>query len=170
MPEPLIDTFGRTHNNLRISVTDRCNLRCVYCMPEEVVFLDRGELLSFEEITRLVEMAVPLGIDKIRLTGGEPLLRHGLPTLVAMLSAVPGIKDLALTTNGLLLEKEARALHDAGLRRITVSLDTLDPERFRQLDAPRRAGTRAGRHLRREGRRFHQHQDQRREHARHHRA
>ena len=130
---PLIDTFSRVHNNLRISVTDRCNLRCVYCMPEEVVFQDKSQLLSFEEITRFVEMVVPLGIDKIRLTGGEPLLRHELPRLVAMIAAVKGIKDLALTTNGLALAKEAKALHDAGLRRITVSLDTLDPDRFRQL-------------------------------------
>jgi cyclic pyranopterin phosphate synthase len=130
---PLIDSFGRVHNNLRISVTDRCNLRCVYCMPEEVVFQDRDELLSFEEITRFVEMVVPLGVGKIRLTGGEPLLRQHLPRLVAMIAALPGIKDLALTTNGLALAKEARALHDAGLRRITVSLDTLDPVRFRQI-------------------------------------
>ena len=133
MPQPLIDTFGRIHNNLRISVTDRCNLRCVYCMPEEVVFQDKSEMLTFEEITRFVEMVVPLGIDKLRLTGGEPLLRHDLPKLVAMLAAVKGIKDLALTTNGLTLAKEAKRLHDAGLRRITVSLDTLDPDRFRQL-------------------------------------
>jgi len=133
MPDPLIDTFGRVHNNLRISVTDRCNLRCVYCMPEEVVFVDKRQLLSFEEITRFVEMAVPLGIDKVRLTGGEPLLRHDLPKLVAMLGRVPGIKDLALTTNGMTLAKEAQALFDAGLRRITVSLDALDPARFRQL-------------------------------------
>jgi cyclic pyranopterin phosphate synthase len=133
MLQPLIDTFGRVHNNLRISVTDRCNLRCIYCMPEEVVFQDKRELLSFEEIKRFVEIMVPLGIDKIRLTGGEPLLRQQLPRLVTMLAAVEGIKDLALTTNGLTLAKEAQALHDAGLRRITVSLDTLDPARFRQL-------------------------------------
>jgi GTP 3',8-cyclase len=133
MPDSLIDTFGRVHNNLRISVTDRCNLRCVYCMPEEVVFVDKSELLSFEEITRFVEMAAPLGIDKIRLTGGEPLLRHDLPKLVAMLGRIPGINDIALTTNGISLAKEAQALFDAGLRRITVSLDTLDPAKFRQL-------------------------------------
>ena len=133
MPQPLLDTFGRSHNNLRISVTDRCNLRCVYCMPEEVTFVERSELLSFEERMRFVEIAVPLGIDKIRLTGGEPLLRHELYKLVAMLSRVPGIRDLALTTNGLFLAKQAQNLLDAGLRRITVSLDTLDPERFRQL-------------------------------------
>src|SRR5205807_8206903 len=93
---PLLDTFGRVHNNLRISVTDRCNLRCVYCMPEEVVFMDKHELLSFEEITRFVEIVAPLGIDKIRLTGGEPLLRRELPRLVAVVCQVPGIKDVGL--------------------------------------------------------------------------
>src|ERR1700676_2032905 len=123
----LIDGFGRVHNNLRISVTDRCNLRCTYCMPEEVTFLDRSALLTFEEITRFVEMAAPLGINKIRLTGGEPLLRRDLPRLVERLSAVPGISDIGLTTNGLLLAAQARPLFEAGLRRINVSLDTLDP-------------------------------------------
>jgi cyclic pyranopterin phosphate synthase len=130
---PLLDTFGRVHNNLRISVTDRCNLRCVYCMPEEVVFMRKSELLTFEEITRFVTIMAPHGIDKIRLTGGEPLLRRDLPRLVQMLSTIPGIKDIGLTTNGLLLPEFARQLADAGLRRINVSLDTLDPERFRQL-------------------------------------
>jgi cyclic pyranopterin phosphate synthase len=129
----LIDSFGRVHNNLRISVTDRCNLRCTYCMPEEVTFLDRGELLSFEEITRFVRVAAPLGIDKIRLTGGEPLMRRDLPRLVRMLCEVPGIRDIGLTTNGLLLAQHAAPLHDAGLRRINVSLDCLDAERFRQI-------------------------------------
>lgn len=134
MSEPrLIDSFGRVHNNLRISVTDRCNLRCTYCMPEEVTFLERAALLTFEEITRFVEIVAPLGVDKIRLTGGEPLLRRDLPRLVEMLVAVPGIKDVGLTTNGILLAAQARPLHDAGLRRINVSLDTLDPDRFRQL-------------------------------------
>lgn len=129
----LLDSFGRVHNNLRISVTDRCNLRCTYCMPEEVTFMDRHELLSFEEITRFVAIVAPLGIDKIRLTGGEPLMRRDLPRLVRMLCGVPGIKDIGLTTNGLLLADQAQALFDAGLRRINVSLDTLSPERFRQL-------------------------------------
>src|SRR5262245_18657291 len=133
MTKPLIDTFGRIHNNLRISVTDRCNLRCTYCMPEEVTFLDKQELLTFEEITRFVEVVAALGIDKIRLTGGEPLLRRDLPCLVSMLARVPGIKDIGLTTNGLLLAQQATALHKAGLRRINVSLDALDPGRFRQL-------------------------------------
>ena len=131
--DPLIDTFGRVHNNLRISVTDRCNLRCTYCMPEEVVFLDRAELLTFEEIAHFVRVAAPLGIDKVRLTGGEPLMRRDLPRLVRMLVAIPGIRDVGLTTNGLLLADQAQALYDAGLRRINISLDTLDPERFRQL-------------------------------------
>lgn len=129
----LVDTFGRVHNNLRISVTDRCNLRCVYCMPEEVTFIDRRELLTFEEIAHFVQVAVPLGINKIRLTGGEPLMRRDLHKLVALLHAIPGIHDLGLTTNGLLLAEHAAALYDAGLRRLNVSLDTLDPDRFRQI-------------------------------------
>jgi cyclic pyranopterin phosphate synthase len=129
----LIDTFGRIHNNLRISVTDRCNLRCTYCMPEDVVFRDRSELLTFEEIAAFVRVAAPLGVDKIRLTGGEPLMRKDLHRLVRMLAAIPGIKDIGLTTNGILLADQARILFDAGLRRLNVSLDTLDPGRFRQL-------------------------------------
>ena len=133
MSKQLIDTFGRIHNNLRISVTDRCNLRCTYCMPEEVIFLDKGELLTFEEITRFVQVAVGLGIDKIRLTGGEPLMRRELPRLVEMIGGVSGIRDIGLTTNGILLAGQAQALYDAGLRRINVSLDTLDPDRFRQI-------------------------------------
>jgi cyclic pyranopterin phosphate synthase len=130
---PLIDTFGRVHNNLRVSVTDRCNLRCTYCMPEEVVFMDRAELLTFEEIAHFVRVAAPLGIDKIRLTGGEPLMRRHLDRLVRMLAAIPGIKDIGLTTNGILLADQAQALFDAGLRRINVSLDTMDPARFREV-------------------------------------
>jgi cyclic pyranopterin phosphate synthase len=133
MMEPLVDGFGRIHNNLRISVTDRCNLRCVYCMPEEVVFMDRAELLTFEEITRFVRVAAPLGIDKIRLTGGEPLMRRDLARLVRLIVDVPGVRDVGLTTNGLLLAGQAQALFDAGLRRINVSLDTLDPQRFRAV-------------------------------------
>jgi cyclic pyranopterin phosphate synthase len=149
----LIDTFGRVHTNLRISVTDRCNLRCTYCMPEEVVFMDRAELLTFEEIAHFVRVAAPLGIDKLRLTGGEPLLRRDLPRLVRLLADVPGIKDVGLTTNGLLLAQQAQALFDSGLRRINISLDTLDPGRFREvsrrdgleqvlagIDAAKRAG------------------------------
>src|SRR6267143_6316827 len=133
MSSQLKDTFGRVHNNLRISVTDRCNLRCTYCMPEEVVFMDRAELLTFEEITRFVRLAVPLGIDKVRLTGGEPLMRRDLPRLVRMLRDIEGIRDIGLTTNGILLADQAQPLYDAGLRRINISLDTLDPERFRQV-------------------------------------
>lgn len=129
----LVDGFGRVHNNLRISVTDRCNLRCVYCMPEEVRFLNRTELLTFEEITRFVRLAATLGIDKIRLTGGEPLMRKDLGRLVRMLGELPGIKDLGLTTNGLLLAEHVEELFAAGLRRINVSLDTLDAGRFRTL-------------------------------------
>jgi cyclic pyranopterin phosphate synthase len=128
-----VDPFGRVHNNLRISVTDRCNLRCTYCMPEEVEFMDRSQLLSFEEIARFVAAVAPLGIDKVRLTGGEPLMRRNLPQLVRLLAAIPGLKDLGLTTNGLLLAEQAQELYDAGLRRINISLDTLDPERFRQV-------------------------------------
>jgi len=132
-PLPLIDGFGRIHNNLRISVTDRCNIRCVYCMPETVQFLPRAEILSFEEIERVVRVAVGLGINKLRLTGGEPLVRRDLPKLVARLAAIPGIQDVGLTTNGLLLGPLAEPLWDAGLRRINVSLDTLDPVSFREL-------------------------------------
>ncbi len=129
----LVDTFGRSHSNLRISVTDRCNLRCTYCMPEDVTFLDRHEILSFEEITRFVEIVAPLGIAKVRLTGGEPLMRRDLPRLVTMLCRVGGIKDVGLTTNGILLADQAKPLFDAGLSRINISLDTLDPDRFRQI-------------------------------------
>jgi GTP 3',8-cyclase len=131
--EQLIDGFGRVHNNLRISVTDRCNLRCTYCMPEQVVFMDRAELLSFEEIARFVRLGVPLGIDKIRLTGGEPLMRRELAQLVRQLNGIPGVRDLGLTTNGILLAAQAEELYAAGLRRINISLDSLDAARFRQL-------------------------------------
>jgi cyclic pyranopterin phosphate synthase len=129
----LTDSFGRVHNNLRISVTDRCNIRCVYCMPETVTFLPRQSLLTFEEIVRFVRVATTLGIDKVRLTGGEPLVRKDLPRLVGMVAGVPGVKDVGLTTNGILLAPMARALFDAGLRRVNVSLDTLDPARFEEL-------------------------------------
>jgi len=131
--EQLIDRFGRVHNNLRISVTDRCNIRCVYCMPETVTFLPKHHLLSFEEITRFVRVATTLGINKIRLTGGEPLVRKDLPRLVEMIAGVPGITDIGITTNGLTLAPMAQSLWDAGLRRINVSLDTMDPVRFQEL-------------------------------------
>ncbi len=129
----LIDSFGRLHDNLRISVTDRCNIRCTYCMPESVRFLPRRELLTFEEIERVVRVAASLGINKLRLTGGEPLVRRDLPKLVARLVSIEGIKDVGLTTNGILLTELARPLRDAGLRRINISLDTMDPIRFREL-------------------------------------
>src|SRR5271165_2309247 len=104
MNSPLLDTFGRIHDNLRISVTDRCNIRCFYCMPEEgVKFMKHEDILSYEEIERFVRVAASLGVTKIRITGGEPLVRRGLPVLISKLSAIPGITDLALTTNGVLL-------------------------------------------------------------------
>ncbi|MCS7168622.1 MAG: GTP 3',8-cyclase MoaA [Gemmatales bacterium] len=130
---PLVDTFGRIHTNLRISVTDRCNLRCTYCMPEDVVFLPRQELLTYEEITRFVRLLVPLGVTKLRLTGGEPLVRRDLDKLIAQLRQIPGIRDLSLTTNGILLAEQAECLYHAGLRRINISLDTLRPDVFRHL-------------------------------------
>jgi len=134
MVEQLVDTFGRVHNNLRISVTDRCNIRCFYCMPEDnPVFMERREILSFEEIERFVRVAVRLGINKVRLTGGEPLVRRDLAVLVGKLAAIPEITDLALTTNGILLPEQAGQLYDAGLRRINIHLDTLDPAKFRQI-------------------------------------
>ena len=129
----LTDGFGRVHNNLRVSVTDRCNLRCTYCMPEDVTFCDKSELLTFEEITAFVRVAASLGVDKVRLTGGEPLLRRDLPDLVRMIVAIPGIRDVGLTTNGLLLPRFAADLKTAGLKRLNVSLDTLNPGRFREI-------------------------------------
>jgi cyclic pyranopterin phosphate synthase len=130
---PLIDTFGRLHDNLRISVTDRCNIRCFYCMPEDVKFGPREQLLTFEEIERVARVAASLGVRKIRITGGEPLVRKDLARLVRGLAAIPGIEDLALTTNGVLLAEQARELYEAGLRRINIHLDTLDRERFIQI-------------------------------------
>jgi GTP 3',8-cyclase len=131
---PVADVHGRLLRNLRLSVTDRCNLRCQYCMPEEEYsWLAKGDVLHFEEISRLVDVFLRLGVDKIRLTGGEPLLRRDLPTLVRMLSAKPAIRDLALTTNGILLPDLALELRAAGLHRLTVSLDTLQADRFRAL-------------------------------------
>lgn len=130
----VVDTFGRPLQNLRVSVTDRCNLRCQYCMPEEeYVWLPRQDLLTFEEISELVECFAELGVDKVRITGGEPLLRRDLSTLVQMVVRIPRIHDVAITTNGVLLADHAQALWEAGLSRVTVSLDTLDPERFEVL-------------------------------------
>ncbi len=131
---PLIDGFGRVHSNLRVSVTDRCNIRCFYCMPNEhVQFKPRSEILSFEEIARFVSVAARLGVNKVRLTGGEPLVRHDVPQLVEMLAAIEGIDDIALTTNGILLAEQAVALKDAGLRRLNISLDCLSEETFRTI-------------------------------------
>ncbi|HKD00722.1 MAG TPA: GTP 3',8-cyclase MoaA [Methylomirabilota bacterium] len=128
------DVHQRPLRNLRISVTDRCNLRCSYCMPEEdYVWLPREQILDFEEISALADVFMELGVDKIRLTGGEPLLRRDLPALIRLLAAKPKLNDLALTTNGVLLGEQAPALRDAGLHRVTVSLDTLRPDRFTAL-------------------------------------
>ncbi|QDT45103.1 Cyclic pyranopterin monophosphate synthase [Gimesia alba] len=130
----LIDSFGRVHNNLRISVTDRCNIRCFYCMPsEDVQFVHRSKIMSFEEIVRFVRLVVPLGVNKIRLTGGEPLVRKDVPELVKMLAEIPGIQDIGITTNGILLPQYAQQLYDAGLRRINISLDALNAEKFKEI-------------------------------------
>lgn len=133
MTTAAIDAWSRPLRNLRLSVTDRCNLRCAYCMPEEdYVWLPGRELLSFEELSALVDRFIAVGVRRVRLTGGEPLLRRDLPALVAMLAQKP-LDDLALTTNGVRLAEQARALQEAGLKRVTVSLDTLDRERFLAL-------------------------------------
>jgi cyclic pyranopterin phosphate synthase len=130
----LIDKFGRVHDNLRISVTDRCNIRCFYCMPEEgVTFQKREEILSFEEIERVARIAAGEGVTKIRVTGGEPLVRKDLPVLIEKLLAIPGIDDLALTTNAVLLAQHASALYAAGLRRLNIHLDTLNRDRFKEM-------------------------------------
>ena len=131
---PLIDSLGRLHTNLRISVTDRCNIRCFYCMPDENVrFLPRRDILSFEEIERFARVAARLGVNKLRLTGGEPLVRAELHKLVQRLAAIEGIHDIALTTNGILLAEQAQSLRDAGLLRINISLDALTEETFRHI-------------------------------------
>jgi cyclic pyranopterin phosphate synthase len=131
---PPADLHGRVLRNLRISVTDRCNLRCGYCMPEEeYVWLPREDILHFGEVATLTDAFLDLGVDKVRLTGGEPLLRRDLPRLIRMLAARARIRDLAMTTNGVLLAEHAAALKAAGLHRVTVSLDTLDPQRFTRL-------------------------------------
>jgi cyclic pyranopterin phosphate synthase len=131
---PLLDRLGRPLGNLRISVTDRCNLRCAYCMPEEEYsWLPKPSVMTLEELAALARAFVSLGVRRLRLTGGEPLLRRDLDKLVGMLAAIEGLEDLALTTNGVLLSAQAAALKRAGLSRLTVSLDTLRPERFREL-------------------------------------
>jgi cyclic pyranopterin phosphate synthase len=128
------DTYGRLLRNLRISITDRCNLRCGYCMPEEeYVWLPREAILHFEELSRLTDVFITLGVDKVRLTGGEPLLRRDVPSLIRLLAAKPALRDLAITTNGVLLAEHAAALRAAGLHRVTVSLDTLRADRFAAL-------------------------------------
>ncbi len=131
---PLIDTLGRRHNNLRISVTDRCNIRCFYCMPDEnVQFKPRDELLTFEEIQRFTRVASEMGVDRVRLTGGEPLVRSELPDLIARLAAIDVIRDIAMTTNGVLLADHAVALKQAGLNRLNISLDGLREETFQRI-------------------------------------
>ena len=136
----LVDGFGRAITNLRVSVTDRCNLRCIYCMPAEPEWMPRPEILSFEEIERIVRVAVSLGITDFRITGGEPTSRRDLPELVRRLAATPGVKDLAMTTNGILLRKLAGPLREAGLHRLNVSRDTLRGETF--VPIARRDGVR----------------------------
>ena len=132
--EPLRDSWGREIKSVRVSVTDKCNFRCTYCMPAEgLQWLGRDEILSFEEIARLVGVLAQLGVDEIRLTGGEPLVRRDLPVLVGMLASIEGVKDLSLTTNGVLLDRLAAPLVEAGLRRINVSLDTLNHVRFAEI-------------------------------------
>lgn len=127
----MLDQFNRTINYLRISVTDRCNLRCLYCMPEEgIKLIDHSSVLSFEEITEFTKVAVEMGVSKVRITGGEPLVRKGVVNLVGMLANIDGIKDLSMTTNGLLLDKYAFDLKTAGLQRVNVSLDTIDEQKF----------------------------------------
>ncbi|TWT90460.1 Cyclic pyranopterin monophosphate synthase [Pseudobythopirellula maris] len=131
---PLVDRFGRTHTSMRLSVTDRCNLRCQYCMPDgPLKFLPRAEVLTFEEITRLVAVAATMGVRKLRLTGGEPLVRSELPRLVTMLRTIDGVDEIALTTNALLLAEQAEPLRRAGLDRLNVSLDTVRDEPFREI-------------------------------------
>ena len=130
---PVVDSFGRVHKSFRISVTDRCNIRCFYCMPETVQFLPRHEILTFEEITRVAKIGASVGVSRIRLTGGEPLVRGQLWKLVQMLKAIDGIEDVALTTNGILLADQAEKLRSHGLDRVNISLDTLDPETFERI-------------------------------------
>lgn len=130
---PIIDSYGRAHKSLRISVTDRCNIRCVYCMPENVKFLPRRDVLTFEEIVRFVQVVAKLGVHRVRLTGGEPLVRSQLPKLVEMLKSISLLREVTVTTNAVLLDKLAQPLRDSGLDRINISLDTVDPDLFFQL-------------------------------------
>ena len=130
----MYDQFNRKINYLRISVTDRCNLRCVYCMPAEgIEMLGHDEILSFDEIVEITKVAVSMGVDKVRITGGEPLVRKGIIDLIKMISAIAGINDLAMTTNGVLLNRFAKPLAEAGLNRVNISLDTMDPEKYHSI-------------------------------------
>lgn len=131
--EPTFDSYGRRINYLRISLTDACNLRCVYCMPEDMTFQQRSQLMSDEELLYLVKIAASLGVTKIRLTGGEPTIRPGIVELVREIAATPGVKDVAMTTNAILLDKLARPLAEAGLKRVNISIDTLDAEKFHRI-------------------------------------
>ncbi len=131
---PVYDRFNRHINYLRISVTDRCNLRCTYCMPEEgISLMNHQDILSFEEITEVARVAVGLGIDKFRITGGEPLVRKDIVKLIAQLACIQGVRDLSMTTNGIFLEELAQPLKDAGLHRVNISLDTLNPDKFSEI-------------------------------------
>ncbi len=133
MKQQLIDSFGRIHTNLRISVTDVCNFRCIYCMPEDMVFMPDSALMTDDEILHLTRIFVELGVNKIRITGGEPLVRPSVPYLIEQFGQIEALKDISLTTNGIGLITQAQALYDAGLRRINVSLDTLNEEKFEQM-------------------------------------
>ena len=132
--EPLVDSYGRRIKSMRVSITDKCQFRCTYCMPAEgLPWLKKSEILSYEEITRVVRIAASIGIEQVRLTGGEPLVRRDVPELIRMLKPLPGLRSLSLTTNGVLLKKQAVLLAEAGLTRINVSLDSLVREKFFQL-------------------------------------
>ena len=129
----LVDRFNRIATNLRVSVTDVCNLRCTYCMSEDMQFIDKSKIMTFDEIDQLIRIAVGLGVNKVRITGGEPLVRPNLSDLILRVLEIDGIKDVSLTTNGIGLAKQAQALYDAGLRRINVSLDALSEAKFEQI-------------------------------------
>ncbi|MDE0089385.1 MAG: GTP 3',8-cyclase MoaA [Candidatus Poribacteria bacterium] len=133
MKQQLLDSFGRVHTNLRISVTDVCNFRCIYCMPEDMVFMPDSALMTYDEMLHFTRIFVELGVNKIRITGGEPLVRPGVPHFIEQLGQIDALKDISLTTNGIGLITQAQALYDAGLRRINVSLDTLNEEKFEQM-------------------------------------
>ncbi len=133
MKQQLLDSYGRVHTNLRISVTDVCNFRCIYCMPEDMVFMPDSALMTYDEILHFTCLFVGLGVNKIRITGGEPLVRPGVPKLIEQLVQIDALKDISMTTNGIGLNTQAQALYDAGLRRINVSLDTLNEAKFEQM-------------------------------------